>query len=307
MKNTTKLLAFMLAVIMLVSALPLGVFAIEDAPATTATTPANGTPYTGDYYHYYNFDNVTLGKNNNSVTNPNGFFYDMRLDGEIRAHEDGSGYYLAARYKTKAWRAWQIGVVDSNTLTDYSMVNGLEISFRMRWVGSDAVVDGNTMSLINIRRSYYKEATAQKSYTNFNLLTAVYEASTTDLVIKNSNGVEVARLKKGATEFTEIKVDWHEATRSYSVFIDGVAKSEGVQCNDVRTSTSQSYYALSYDDDLIATRKAFEADKAYDRSTLQIGRVDPSSTSALSNALVLVSLTPKTATNFSMNWFTISG
>lgn len=288
MKHFSKVLALLLATLMLVTALPLGVLAESESSGETAGEGTGATATTSpaldhsvleeDYWLKYSFDEAdvsqsytrdTLERFEDSDSNPlkmsmcSGYIH-----GSVRAHDDGIGNYLSIKYSgaQDTWKGIQLSLVAGDM--DYSIANGVDICFKFRWDGAGT---GATHDICFVR---VRRRPAGGGFASMNdLLTAKVDQTTGELVISAMNKGEIYRLPKNSTKFTDFKVTYYDVVNAYSVYIDGVPYVEVVKCtNDLRTST---FVNTTYDNDFIAIRT--RPGDAAGKESLELFRIDDTS------------------------------
>ena len=267
MKRFNKVLALLLATLMLVTALPLSVFAAEASVSETAMADVG-------YWYNYSFDEAETGsssygilqKLSNENTNPKGFAISTdRIVGEIGGDSDNK--YISANLTdggvTTQWQGIQASLVKGGV--DYTLDNAVEISFKFRWHGGEPGQDGKyadqAMTMVQIRRSGSNT-----------LLNASIDTATGDLIIKTHAGTAIHTVEKYSDTnkgFTDIKVVYYDVTNTFNVYVGGNAVAEGVSGSlDLRSAT---YVDTAWDDDMISTRTSKATDGA---TSVQLFRVE---------------------------------
>ena len=292
MRTMKKALALLLTTVMLLSALPLGIFAAENGTSSVASTSAEGS--NEQYYYKYTFDdlaNVTNQKlaltslgNTSFNSNPMGLDNDssakvladivadpndstnkfLRLDFARFESNPGSGSYFSIRPS----------LYDPATGIDHFLTGSTSVSFKFRWIGTDETCDSSSITFFRIRR---KQG-------NTNLLSGKVD-SNGDFVLSaltpsvssgkySVQSTAVYTFKKNSKDFSNIEIKYHSAFASYSLYIDGTPIVEEAYIGtDFRSS---SYVTTEYDNDYMATsRKPVNGAnlKVYEKS-FEIFRVD---------------------------------
>lgn len=295
MRNFKKTLAVVLAVIMLVSAMPLSVFAAE-----TGTTAASGdetATSSEQYYYKYTFDERTTGSfsaglsnlgNTSFSSNPLSLLHDGTLVGEIA--ETGDNKYLKVKYlhnKTNgngAWRGIRFGLYDKANDVDLFTANAISISFDFRWTGMDETEGNPTSSLNNL--PFFRIRRLDKSGTNkqIELIWANVD-SNGNLVLSaktavSTNSTNIYTFDKNSTDFSKVEIKYYDMTATYSLIIDGTPIVESAvaylwesSAVDLRGS---NYVDQEYDNDLIATKRQpyTTGTDVASRSAVELLRVD---------------------------------
>ena len=264
MKSTRRTLALLLALVMLVSMFPISAFAAENSVNNDSNAAESK-----DYYYKITFDSAAVGTQvSGSMAsvmdadfNPYGMTVAYRdIVGSIKAHDDGSGNYFSANYTTAYRRDLRLSLVKGNT--DYSIANGIDISFKLRWRGTGIVDKGTILQLVNFIRVDKSGAEKENS-----VLAANVDEATNDLVLTVHSGVDTARHEVARIpvdgKFHDIRVTYHDMTNACSVYVDGIACANGVPLRyDLRGA---DYVTTTYDADFFATRtpKSGAATKSY--------------------------------------------
>jgi hypothetical protein len=174
MKTMKKALALLLTAVMLLSALPLGIFAAENGTASVASTSAEGS--NEQYYYKYTFDdlaNVTNQKlaltslgNTSFNSNPMGLDNDstakMLVD-VIADSQDSSNKFLRIDYAriesnpgSGSYFSIRPSLYDPDTGIDHFTSEGASVSFKFRWIGTDEECGGSSVIFFRIRRAGIK-------------------------------------------------------------------------------------------------------------------------------------------------------
>ncbi|MBQ7292366.1 MAG: hypothetical protein IJW79_01360 [Clostridia bacterium] len=255
--NAKKLLALLLTVVMLVSALPLGVFAAEETEPVTESTTETTAYESQDYYWKLDFNKATVSDTATTVfdagkTDPAYNPYGFGLSGAtnltkayVKKRAEGDNYVHVAYdiHQNSSWRGAQISVGKDGMSA--SVFNTISFEMDFRWQGYAYTTDEHTFTrgdipLVQIRRY------ANNPYT----FIMARERDNGDLnlyVNKMANANFITTIKKGAEKFTNIKVVYYDITQTYSIYIDGVLVAEGkTTSNDYRsdsyvTSTFEQY------------------------------------------------------------------
>ena len=259
MRSFLKMVSAVLVLAMLMSTLSIGAFA--DASSTQTVTQSAKEVSVDSYYYRYTFDSLAAGRTFGALKNasdPNSNPYNMNaggaLSGVIKSHGEDLGNYYSVGY-TSGYQEVTFFLVDGET--NYSIANGIDISFKLRWVGqAQTLASTAEMNLL-----LYRRAKTSGRY-DIPMLIARVDAEKDNLVIlaARKNGtkteyVEIYRIAKASetnNSFTSFNVVYHDVTNSYSVYINGTPYVEGATC--VVDPRGADTVTTTYDADFAPTR-----------------------------------------------------
>ena len=305
MKSFKKILALVLCVVMLVSALPLGTFAF---PVHTQDTIVEEAEY--DYFYKYVFDEISEGTALNqwyskagADSNPYGFGYDSNggISGVSMARYDENGNYMGnfvrATYgKTSGWHGTRF--VMSKNGKSYTIGNTLSFEFDLRWHGvkdTSKINYSQTMALLRFRRSSNapikfldakvvagqemvdgQEVTVPDQYLRIYVPDGNTDSNKQTTLIEK----DVITLDKSASDFVSFKVIYYDATQTFSIYIDNVLVVESQAAKNLKSEdlwlSSETFINYTYDDDGMITSRE---EKAGDNLSFTFARMDYSSAS----------------------------
>ncbi len=251
MKRTVALI---LCIMMLVTAMPVGVFAFP-----TNTEDSFATDKTYGYFYKYDFDGLAEGTAMTRIytgagadANPYGYKTDGGFPGTVKTRTDSSGGYQGRYAEVSFSAGTRHYAVFAHGKDGKSFVMGNTVSteFDIRWQG---VIEGATLAanpsfeLLSFKRNNNTNSTIV-----FLTATIVAEDTAIDkyLCIKTPDGTEIARLTKDADDFTNIKTVYYDATQTYSVYING---SLAVEAKAGTRDTITNFINFTYDDDGFVT------------------------------------------------------
>lgn len=167
--NAKKLLALLLTVVMLVSALPLGVFAAEETEPVTESTTETTAYESQDYYWKLDFNKATVSDTATTVFaagatdpayNPYGFGNSGTgnfTKAYVKKRAEGDNYVRVAYdvHQNSSWRGAQISVGKDGMSA--SVFNTISFEMDFRWQGYAYTTDEHTFTrgdipLVQIRR-----------------------------------------------------------------------------------------------------------------------------------------------------------
>ncbi len=259
MRSFLKMVSAVLVLAMLMSTLSIGAFA--DASSTQTVTQSAKEVSVDSYYYRYTFDSLAVDKTFGSLQNasdPNSNPYNMTtggtLNGAIKSHGEGLGNYYSVDYINR-YQEVSFYLIDGET--NHSIANGIDISFKLRWVGqAQTLASTAEMNLL-----LYRRAKTSGRY-DIPMLIARVDAEKDNLVIlaARKNGtkteyVEIYRIAKASetnNSFTSFNVVYHDVTNSYSVYINGTPYVEGATC--VVDPRGTDTVTTTYDADFAPTR-----------------------------------------------------
>ena len=261
MRSFLKMVSAVLVLAMLMSTLSIGAFA--DASSTQTVTQSAKEVSVDSYYYRYTFDSLAAGRTFGSLQNasdPNSNPYNMTtggiLNGAIKSHGEGLGNYYSVDYINR-YQEVSFFLVDGET--NHSIANGIDISFKLRWVGqAQTLASTAEMNLLLYKRA----KTSGSGRYDIPMLIAKVDAEKDNLVIlaarKNDTKteyVEIYRIAKASetnNSFTSFNVVYHDVTNSYSVYINGTPYVEGAAC--VADPRGTDTVTTTYDADFAPTR-----------------------------------------------------
>ena len=254
--NIKRTLAFLLTAVMLVSSLPLGIFAADEV-ATTETTESNGsTTYESqDYYWKMDFNKATVSNtatklftagSKDSTYNPYGFGVTDNLNpAYVKKYADGDNYVRVAYdiHKDSSWRGAQIKVGKSGMSA--SVFNTISFEMDFRWQGyayttAEHSYTKSSIPLIQIRRYENNPYTFVMAKEN--------TAGNLDLYLNSASTANyITTINKGAEKFTNIKVVYYDITQTYSLYIDDTLIADGKPITGNFDFRSDSYVTSTFD------------------------------------------------------------
>ncbi len=276
MKSLKKPLALLLTMLMLVSALPLGVFAAEATALATATTAV--TAEDNKIYYKYTFEEATpsdtvesraISAVGEKDSNP------MKLsqDGSVPGHvvkENGNQFYRVEYPKTyTSWHGMRFSLYDG--VTNHIITNGVAIDFDFRWLGTGSVTTNAGINFVKLRRSKGGNIEAY-------LIEGSVDANGS-LTLKTGSSVIATFPKQGAEghnpNFTNIRVEYYDTTYTYNIYIGGQCVVEGmsvdlVASEDMRTG---QFIDSKFDSDYFTTSRD-NISIAGDRWSFEIARIN---------------------------------
>ena len=285
MKIMKKALALLLTALMLLPALPIGVFAAENNTANATSTSQESS--NEQYYYKYTFDdlatmvntqttltnlgNTSFNSNPMGLANDGGatFYADIVADSQNSANK-----YLRIDYAqigenpgTGSYYCMRPSLYETATEVDHFIGKGVSVGFKFRWIGTDEECGGNSVIFFRIRRAG-KNISLLDGTVNSNgdfVLSAITPNIGSGKYSVKS--VPVYTFKKNSEDFNHIEIKYHDAFASYSLYIDGKPIVEEVYVGtEIRSSANVT---TSYDNDYMATdRKQVNNSKlkVYDRS-----------------------------------------
>ena len=257
MKRTV---AFILCLVMLVTAMPLGVFAF---PTNTEESIAADAAVEKPYGYFYKFDFDWL-KENQAVSsikwaagddgNPYGYKVDgLALVVKSRTDSQGNAQGKYAEVTVAAGERKFAALAHGKGGKSFVMGNTVSTEFDIRWQGvieGTTLADNRTFNLLSFRRD-----NSDKYENVFLSATIVAEGETVDqyLSITTHDGKEVAKLEKGADSFKSIKTVYYDATQTYSVYVNGSPVVEAKSC--AKNTVIDTFITSTYNDDGIVTSR----------------------------------------------------
>lgn len=257
--NMKRTLALLLTVVMLVTALPLGVFAADEtAAATDTSTSTESTAYeSSDYYWKLNFNKATVSSTKtkaftegktDSTYNPYSFSGGTdNLSGYVKKRADGDNYF-AVEYAVNStdgnWAGAQIEVGKDGMPASIFNTVSFEMDFRWQGLPDDTgeyIYAIETFDLLRYRR--YGNFTASFIQAKIN------DAQNLELYLRSasSSANYLCTLQKGATDFTNIKVVYYDVSQTFSLYIDKEPIAEGIVVSGTYDFRDDDYVISTYD------------------------------------------------------------
>lgn len=243
-------LALLLTLLMLVSALPLGVFAAEETEPVTESTTETTAYESQDYYWKLDFNKATVSDTATTVfdagaTDPAYNPYGFGLSGAtnltkayVKKRAEGDNYVRVAYdiHQNSSWRGAQISVGKAGMSA--AVFNTISFEMDFRWQGyayttAQHSFSKNSFPVVQVRRYENNPYTfiIAKENADENL----------DLYINKVDAANyITTVNKGAEKFTNIKVVYYDITQTYSIYIDNVLVADG------RPTTGSDYRSSSY-------------------------------------------------------------
>ena len=285
MRIFKRSLALVLTVIMVVTALPLSVFAADSNASATAATDDTSSE---QYFYKFTFDDLSAATkkevgfaswgNTSFASNPMNLVQDGWGTSDVIADEKNpDNKYIHLDYSrlpanggsSGGWRGFRFSLYEPSTGIDHLTANGVSVKFKFRWLGTDDACDAKEIDFFKLRR--------KNAYGNGEIY--LIKAATNDagdLVLKAlipaSGGTNVTRknvycFKKNSTEFSNIEIKYHDVTATYSLIIDGKPIVESVYVGDaIVGKDSEDNYI--YDD----VRSDYFVKKTYDNDFMTTSR-----------------------------------
>ena len=169
MKLMKKSLALLLTTVMLLSALPLGIFAAENGTSSVASTSAEGS--NEQYYYKYTFDDLaTMVNTQTTLTNLGNTSFNsnpMGLDNDggatfyadiVADSQNSANKYLRIDYAqiganpgAGSYYCMRPSLYETATGVDHFIGKGVSVGFTFRWIGTDEECGGNSVIFFRIR------------------------------------------------------------------------------------------------------------------------------------------------------------
>ena len=261
MKHFSKVLALLLATLMLVTALPVGAF---EFPSRTVSENLENTSNV-DYLFKYDFNDravTTTSKNIDlpvdSTTSPYGFATEAGgFTGVVSKRTDDSseGNYYDVTTPTNMtqsnWKGYMFKFQKDGV--SYSVGNTLSFEFDFLWKGSMSdtnAAKGDTIYLLRFRRG---------TSTDNNLLMGIRQSDgSLKVTVNSSTGSHVITLPAADSEsytgkFTKFKVLYYDTTQTFTVYVNNVltVEAQAVTSADVRLDGTHTTH--TFDEDMLTT------------------------------------------------------
>ncbi len=294
MKRT---LALILTVLMLVSSLPLGIFAETEAAAIATTASNESATYESqDYYWKMDFNKAKVSDTattlfaaggTDKTYDPYGFGITSSQDNlepaYVKKKAEGDNYVRVAYdvHTETSWRGAQIKVGKEGMSA--SVFNTISFEMDFRWQGyayttAEHSYTKGSFPLVQIRRY------ANNPYTF--LIAKENADENLDLYVNSVNAANyIITINKGAERFTNIKIVYYDITQTYSIYIDNTLVADGKPITgnfdyrldtDLSTYTASSAYVKSTFDqlDMFNTSREQNTGNVNDYVTFQVMRLD---------------------------------
>lgn len=251
MRKSLKLLALVITVVMLVSAL------VVSANAILGETAQNYDDY--GYYAYFDFENYGSATDHHSymksanarnkdgkLCDPFDFLTglgDIVGDGKTVEEENGNTYYSFVQHDTTSYATMAVFAMQTNDNNNAIIGDAAELSFRFRMQDEQTEGENEKLPLVNLRRGSAAGRTNYLFTDIYGNLYAVIKGKTT-MVYENS----------GDGEFMDIAFRWYDVTNTYSLYVNGEAIVEAMPLSvDYRGA---NYVKQTYNDDFMVESRS---------------------------------------------------